>query len=120
MFKVICIANKKEKPGGHDAPQLTVGNEYTVIDVKEWLGFIGWKLVEVDATPPFTHFSPSYFAPLSDIDERDRLEAWQSERLTQEDKMLMALAENMPEEKLDPVAETRIWNYVSSHLNQPL
>jgi len=112
MFKVICIGNKKLGPNGHDAPQLEVGAEYTVIEVREFLGRIGWRVAEAEATPPFTHFSPDYFAPISDIDERDRLEAWQSERLTKVDAMLQALAEEMPEVEMNPGSFERIWDNI--------
>jgi hypothetical protein len=68
---------------------------------------------EFDATG---HAMPAIGDIVTVIDECKRLEAWQADRLTQEDKMLQALAECMPEAEMPQNVFDRVWENIKAAL----
>jgi len=101
MFKVLCIKdNWHPSPGMKGKPHPYFSE---ICEVSNTIEFLGHTLYRIDKYDGW--FKSTAFALISDIDE--------SEHLAQEDKMLMAIVESMPDEKLDPVANERIMNNLS-------
>jgi len=96
-------------------PDPKIGDICTV--VKEY-DFAGIPIYVLEEFPRPGGYDARGFAPLNGPDERDRLEAWQSDRLTREDKMLQALAENMPVEEMSEATTARLWEGIETHLKK--
>lgn len=112
-MRVMCIAKKEWVFSRAICPDPAYGDICTVVRQFECFGYEVYQLEE------FPHpggYDVKGFMPLSDIDESARLEAWQTERLTQADKMLQALAENMPEVEMPKESFERVWNNVKKTL----
>jgi hypothetical protein len=96
---------------------LRFGIVYNVLQVVDSQTHPGTKSYQLAEFPSNFFFGEEYFSPIGDQDERSRLEAWQEENLTQEDAMLMALAESMPEEPMPQDSFDRVWEGIVNHLN---
>lgn len=110
-FEVICVDGVKEGQsatvnyGAYLATkkdEVYEGQTYTVVE--EVIQF-GEKAYVLAGKPCLNKYRALRFIRTGNVDE--------AEFLTQEDKMLMAIVESMPEEKLDPVAEERILQNLS-------
>lgn len=118
MFKVICVTQENFAP--HlpndvvDEPK--VGDIVTVIG--ERTGKYGIRYYSFEEWPEYD-YDVRNFSRIDGPDERERLEVWQSERLTIEDKLLMALADSMPEVEMSEEATARLWKGIQAHLNAP-
>lgn len=117
-MNVICIDDFSIQIGAEgDFPAPIVGEPCHVVREVTYFGYRCYELAEY---PPINGhqllFHTEGFMPLSDIDERERLEAWQEEHLTREDKMLQALAECMPEAEMPQESFDRVWENINAVL----
>ena len=117
-MRVICIDDFTIQIGAEgNFPAPIVGEKCHVIREVTYCGYRCYELAEY---PPANGHQLLYqtegFVLLSDIDERDRLEAWQEDRLTQEDKMLQALAECMPKVEMPRDSFERVWKNINAAL----
>lgn len=119
MFKVICINNKPWVPG-HDwkvLHMLSEWEEYTVVEVVKNGGYILAETREAQYECRQA-LQPGRFIPLSDIDERERLEAYQREQLAAEGKLFEAVAAILEaEEEIPQDAWERNWTAIEERLN---
>jgi hypothetical protein len=112
-MKVICINNNPNPIYGHAslAKLLTEGESYNVVEIVPTKYGPGYILAETikEQFKKMVTFDAARFVVIGGPDERDRLEAWQEQKMTTVDRLLMACADMMPEAEMEPGAMDRIW-----------
>lgn len=108
MLKVICVDNKREDPGGQDAPELRVGKRYRVLcKVKhprcKRPFYILMRL-------PWIAFDSLYFAPCNGPDETDIAIEREVARLDRDYQEIMGVEK--PYVEYEPVAHARLWKRI--------
>jgi len=114
-MKVICI-NEEDYCPDHakvNGPEVHVGDVRTVVAVSKFYPFPTYEFAE---SGPLYLYDTRNFAPHDGPCERERLETWQSERMTEADKVLQACAEMMPEVEMEPGAFERVWAGVKKNM----
>lgn len=113
MIKAICVSNNIKNS---DMLPPQIGTEYTLNKCQRHIDhFVVSELMRAK-TGHMCSYHKKYFAPLNGPCEKERLEEWQTERLTKADKMLQALAEEMPEVEMPKEGFERVWNNVKATL----
>lgn len=117
-MRVICINGVKKGDPGTVAPaceedEIYEGEEYTVVRERKVCGEIGYYLAE---RSPIVSYSSDRFIRIGDVDEVERLAAWKEQHLTQEDRMLKALAEEMPVPDMPVEVFERSWDKIKQRL----
>ena len=112
-MKVVCIKpndNWTVNPnvGNNNPPFPAFGEICTMLRVSH--GYIIPQYV-LQGYPEGLCYSSIWFSPTSDIDERERLEAYTKEQLqlTEADTLLQLCADMMPLVEMEPGAFERVW-----------
>ena len=75
-MKVVCIHDSGSTTNWYfekvDTIELVFGATYTVVSTQEFPRFPGYVFYELEEYPKGNFFESSLFAPISDIDEKER------------------------------------------------